>query len=93
MAQKRKVKAKEKSFLERRSVQVPVEKDYRNRYLQFTTWSARANMSTSTVADIDEALTLLMNESFFEGDQEPMARKCSPPSDTASHYSHVGSQS
>ena len=41
--------------------------DYRNRYLQFTTWSARANMSTSTIADIDEALTILMNENFFEG--------------------------
>ena len=63
----KKVKAKEKMFLERRSVQVPVERDYRNRYLQFTTWSARASMPTSTVADIDEALTLLMNESFFEG--------------------------
>jgi len=71
----KKVKAKEKSFLERRSVQVPVERDYRNRYLQFTTWSKRANMSTSTVADIDEALTLLMNENFFEGRQGTDGKK------------------
>lgn len=63
----KKAKPKEKSFLERRSVQVPVERDYRNRFLQFTTWSRQANMPTSTVADIDEALTLLMTESFFEG--------------------------
>jgi hypothetical protein len=63
----KKVIAKEKTFLERRSVQVPVEKDYRKRHLQFRTWSARAGMPTSTVADIDEALTYLMNESFFEG--------------------------
>ena len=63
----KKVIAKEKTFLERRSVQVPVEKDYRTRHLHFVTWSIRAGMPINTVAGIDEALTLLMNESFFEG--------------------------
>ena len=56
-----------KTFLERRSVHAPVEKDYKNLHRAFEAWCRTPSLPVSTVAEIDEALTLQMNESFFEG--------------------------
>ena len=56
-----------KSFLERRSVQEPVERDYRNRYQAFLAWCRQAGMPCSTIAEVDFVLTTLMNEMFSEG--------------------------
>ena len=55
------------SFLERRSVQEPVERDYRNRYHAFLTWYSRAGMPCNTTVQIDAALAMQMGEIFSEG--------------------------
>ena len=44
------------TFLERRSVQAPVERDYLNRYNAFLLWCSLAMLPTTTVAEVDKAL-------------------------------------
>ena len=63
----KKVKVLSKTFLERRSVQEPVEREYLNRYTAFLAWCRAARLPCSSVTEIDEALTMQMHENFFDG--------------------------
>ena len=74
-------KVEGETFLERRSVSAPVERDYLNRFTAFLRWSQLARMPIQSNEEIDETLTLMMNEMLSKDRPEQMARSISPPSD------------
>ena len=52
----------------------PIERDYHNRYQAFLRWSQLAQIPAQSNEEIDDALTLMMNEMFFEGSPGTDAR-------------------
>ena len=57
----------QQTFLECRSIQVPVEKDDGNRYKSFHVWCQDRRLPMSNAAEVDHALTMQMNEMFMSG--------------------------
>ena len=52
-----------------------MERDYHNRCMTFLRWCQLAQMPSQSNAQIDDALTAMMNEMFFEGSPGTDAKK------------------
>ena len=56
------------TFLERSSVAAPSRRKYRKEYDQFTAWAREHRHATTSIAQLDAALTAYMHERYFQGD-------------------------